>query len=122
MSFMGDIVSRWVSNSPIPAWSGAAPEGTNPPYAVFSQSGGSEERTSSNVVAWQSDVVTLSISASTSTDAEIAKDFARDLFNMKSFGDVADMVVTNRNTFYSDTPTLTGNRGWVTQIDFQVKH
>jgi hypothetical protein len=64
----------------------------------------------------------MSISAATSTDAEIAKEFARSLFNMKSFGDVADMVVTNRNTFYSDTPTLTGNRGWVTQIDFQVKH
>lgn len=122
MSFMGDIVTRWNANSPIPSWSGAAPEGTQPPYAVFTVSGGSEVRCSSNSVAWQNDIVTLSVSALTSTDAEIARDFARDLFNMKSFGDVADMVITNRNTFYSDTPTLTGNRGWVTQIDFQVRH
>lgn len=122
MSFMGDIVTRWQSNSPIPAWAGAAPEGTEPPYAVFTEAGGSEERTSSNVVAWEQDVVTLTVTASTSTDASIAKAFARELFNMKSFGEVADMVVTNRNTFYSDTPTLTGSRGWVMQIDFQVKH
>lgn len=122
MSAFGDIVTRWSVNSPIPAYAGAAPEGTAPPFVVFTYVSGSEERCSPNTVAWQNAVVSFIVSELTSVEADTAAEYARQLFNMKSFGEVADMVVTNRGLFFTDTPTLTGNRGWVAQLDFQVKH
>lgn len=122
MSAFGDVVTRWSLNSAIPAFAGAAPEGTLPPFAVFNYVSGTEERCSRNTVAWQNAVVSLSVSALTSVDADQAAELARQLFNMQSFGEVADMVMTNRGLYYTDTPTLTGNRGWVAQLDFMIKH
>jgi hypothetical protein len=122
MSALGDIVTRWNTNSPIPAIAGAASEGTEPPFVVFVYVSGSEERCAPNTVAWQNSLISFIVSETSSVLAESATEFARQLFNMKSFGEVADMIVTNRGLFYTDTPTLTGNRGWVAQLDFQVKH
>lgn len=122
MSALGDIVNRWSANSAIPYFLGAAPEKTLPPFVVFNYVSGTEERCARNTVAWQNAVVNFSVSATTSVDADQAADLARQLYNMQSFGEVADMVLASRQLTYTDTPTLTGSRGWVAQIDFALKH
>lgn len=122
MSILADIVNRWKQNYPVAVWAGAAPEGTAPPYVVFTYASGSERRVSPRMVAWQEAVVSFTASGSTSVEAQQYAEDARTLFDMQSFGTVVDMVVTNRSLYYTDSPTLTGNRGWVAQLDFAIRH
>ncbi len=49
-------------------------------------------------------------------------DYADFLFNQQSFSTVADMVQTMRTTYFMDTPSLTGSRAWVTNIDYSIKY
>lgn len=122
MDVMRDIYNRWATNHPTPAWVGAAPEGTAPPYVVFAYQSGSEVRGCGRVVMYQEGLVSFLTSALTSTEANDLKKYAYALYNLQAFGSVMDMALTNQTSFYSDVPTLTGNRGWVAQIDFAIKH
>lgn len=121
-TFLADITNRWNTNHPVKAVLGAATEGTVPPYVVFTFMAGGERRMAPSLTAWSTGVVTFTASAGTSVDAETLGDFAKSLFNMQSFGSVTDMVLSNRLLYYTDKPTLTGNRGWVSQIDFAIKY
>lgn len=122
MSFIADIASRWASNYPTPSYVGAVPEGVLPPYVVFTARDGRQERSSGNTINWRSTSVNFTAVADTSVESSNLADYAESLFNLKSFASVADMALTNRTSYYTDTPTLTGNRAWVTNIDFQIKH
>ena len=121
-TFLADITNRWNLNHPVKATLGAAPEGTAPPYVVFNFLGGGERRLAPNTRAFQTGTVSFIGATSTSVDAQTLGEFARDLFDMQSFGSVVDMDMSSRQLYYTDKPTLTSNRGWITQLDFAIKY
>lgn len=122
MSILADIVTRWKQNYPVQVWAGSVPNNTSPPYVVFTYASGGERRVAPSTVAWQEAVISFTATANTSVDAEQFAEDARSLYDMKSFGAVADMIMTNRSLYYTDNPSLTSNRIWVSQLDFAIKH
>jgi len=122
MSFIADIANRWTVNHPTPCFVGAAPEGTLLPYVVFMVRDTRQERSAKNTVNWNVSITGFTAVASTSVEADSLADYAESLFNLQSFASVADMALVYRTTFYTDSPTLTSNRAWVTTIDFSIKH
>lgn len=119
---LADIVNRWRTNHPVPAVLGAAAEGTAPPFVVFVFEAGGVRRLSPGVVAWRVGSISFRASAANSVDSEAMGNFAIDIFDNKSFGAVSDMVYVTRLLYYTDKPTLTGNRGWITQVEFTFKY
>lgn len=122
MTPMKDILTRWRLNSPTVAFVGAAPEGQQPPYVVFAEQTSMQQKAMPNVVLWTQTSVSFTAVGTTSTEASDLGDLADLVFNQKAFGPVADMVSTMRTTYFMDTPSLTGNRAWVTNIDYAIKH
>lgn len=122
MTPMKDILTRWRLNSPTVAFVGAAPEGQQPPYVVFAEQASTLQKAMPNVVLWTQTSVSFTAVGTTSTEASDLGDLADLVFNQKAFGPVADMVSTMRTTYFMDTPSLTGNRAWVTNIDYAIKH
>jgi len=122
MTPLGEIANRWSNSHPTPIFVGAVPEGTPPPHLALTENTTSQVRASSNVISWNQTAVTITAVASTSVEAGELADYMEMLFNGVSFGSVADMVMTMRSVSYMDTPTLTGNRGWVAMLDFSIKY
>lgn len=122
MTPLGEIANRWSNSHPVPIFVGAVPEGTPPPHLALTENTTSQVRSSSNVINWNQTSVTITAVANTSVDAGELGDYMEQLFNGVSFGSVADMVMTMRTVNYTDTPTLTGNRGWVAMLDFSIRH
>jgi hypothetical protein len=122
MTPLGEIANRWSNSHPTPIFVGAVPEGTPPPHLALTENTTSQVRASGNVISWNQTAVTITAVASTSVEAGELGDYMEMLFNGVSFGSVADMVMTMRSVSYMDTPTLTGNRGWVAMLDFSIKY
>lgn len=122
MSAISDISNRWSINSAVPCFIGAAINGTLPPYVVFTSMGSLEVRSSPNVVNWTEETISFMVVTSTSVESNDLSMYALQLFNMKSFGSVADMRKNAGSTYYTDNPMLTGSKGWVGSIDFTIKY
>lgn len=122
MSFIADIANRWTVNHPAPCFVGSVPEGTLPPYVAFVVRDTRQERSMPNTINWRVSVVGFTAVANTSVEADDMANYAETLFNMKSFSSVADMTSAFRTTYYTDNPTLTANRAWVSSIEFSIRH
>lgn len=122
MTPMADILNRWRNNNATPVFVGAAPEGQLPPYVVLSEQTTMQQRATQNVVCWNQTSVSFTAVASTSAESGQLADYADFLYNQKSFSSVADMTQTMRSVYFSDTPSLTGSRVWVTSVDYTIKH
>ena len=119
---MADILNRWRINNPTPAFVGAAPEGQEPPYCVFTEQTSMQQRAMPKLVCWTQTAVSFTAVGNTSMESGQLADYADFLFNQQSFSTVADMVQTMRTPYFMDTPSLTGSRAWVTNIDYSIKY
>ena len=122
MTPLGEIAQRWTLSYPVPIFVGAVPEGTAPPHVAVTEGMTTLERSISNVTCWRQTLVTLTAVAGTSVECGNLADYMELLYDRKSFGTIADMVMTMRSVVYMDTPTLTGNRGWVATLDFTIRY
>ena len=122
MSFISDIANRWSMFSATPYYVGAVSEGVLPPYVVFVIKETRPRISAPNTVNYRKSVITFSAVANNSVDATDLADISDLLYNMKSFQGICSMIETTRSTYYTENPTLTGNRAWVSSLTYTVMH
>lgn len=117
-----DIVNRWQSNSQVPIFVGTAHEGTYPPYASLNLVQSNPVNLSGNARIWNESLIQIAAVTDTLADSETLAESISQVFDLKTFGAVVDMGLLNRSTNYSDQPGLTGNRTWMTILEFRIRH
>lgn len=117
-----DMVNRWQSNSQVPMFVGTAPEGTHPPYASLNLVQSNPVNLSGNARIWNESLIQIAAVTDTLADSETLAESISQVFDLKTFGAVVDMGLLNRSTNYSDQPGLTGNRTWMTILEFRIRH
>jgi uncharacterized protein YhfF len=116
------IQSRWQTGSGIPVYVGSVPEDTLPPYGCINVVQSNPVVLTSNVTCWNETLLQFSAVTETLAASETLSDQTIQLFDKVDFESVADMTLINRSISYSDQPGLTGNRIWMSSIEFRVRH
>lgn len=117
-----DMVNRWQSNSQVPMFVGTAPEGTHSPYTSLNLVQSNPVNLSGNARIWNESLIQIAAVTDTLADSESLAESISQVFDLKTFGAVVDMSLLNRSTNYSDQPSLSGNRTWMTILEFRIRH
>jgi len=104
------------------AFVGAAPEGTQLPYATMNVVQSNPVILSPRIAAWTESLLQMSVHGSKLTEVEYYINLIIKGFRFYCSDDIADMVLMNSSPDYNKQPTLSGNRGWVGTLEYKVIH
>lgn len=122
MTPFAEVVAKWESVSNIPVFVGAAPEKTPLPYVVLNAVQSNPVILSPRVLAWTESLLQFNVCATKLEESEQVAQVAKNAFLFFRGSIIADMVLMNDSPDYSKQPNLSGNRGWVTTMEYRIRY
>jgi hypothetical protein len=116
------ITIQFRHSAGLPIFVGAAPEGTQLPYATMNIVQSNPVVLSPRISAWTESLLQISVHGSQLAEVEYNLDLVSKGFRFYNSADIAGMILMNSASDYNRQPTLSGNRGWVGTLEYKVLH
>lgn len=115
------LVARFQAFSKIPIYVGSAPEKTPIPYVTLNEVQSNVVVLSPPNAGWTESLVQVDAVGSKLIDASTIATVVQSAYQFYHDFKIADMVLMNSGTQYSRSPNISGNRGWISTLEYRIR-